>query len=118
MRVLGWLLALIYFAAVLIFAVNNATPVPVRLTSTIALGEVPLVVLVLVCFLLGIVLGLAALAPRLFRLKRQVAQLSRTPRASAAQEAAERLNDRLASAARDAGAVGEWDGDYYGSKRR
>jgi uncharacterized integral membrane protein len=118
MRVFGWLLALIYFVAVLIFAINNAAPVPVRLTSTITLGEVPLVVLVLVCFLLGIVLGLAALLPRVLRLKRQVAQLSRTPRATAAQEAAERLGDRLASAARSAGAVGEWEGDYYGGKRR
>jgi uncharacterized integral membrane protein len=112
MRLLGWLLGLVYFLAVLVFAVNNATPVPVRLTSQIHLGEIPLVIVVLGCFLLGIVLGLAALAPRVIRLGRRVAQLDRQARSPAFQEAAaERLGDRLASAARHAGAVGELDAD-------
>ncbi|MCE2970021.1 MAG: lipopolysaccharide assembly protein LapA domain-containing protein [Burkholderiales bacterium] len=111
MKLFAWLLALVYFGAVLVFAVNNAAPVPLRLTSTLSLGEVPLVVVVLVCFVLGIALGLAAMVPTVFRLKREVARLARTPRPPSAQEAAERLGDRLASAARNAGAVGEWDGE-------
>ncbi|MFN7780467.1 MAG: lipopolysaccharide assembly protein LapA domain-containing protein, partial [Betaproteobacteria bacterium] len=111
MNLLAWLLALVYFGAVQVFAVNNSAPVPLRLTSTLSLGEVPLVVVVLVCFVLGIALGLAAMVPTLFRLKREVARLARTPRPPSAQEAAERLGDRLAAAARHAGAVGEWDGE-------
>jgi putative membrane protein len=113
MKLIGWLLGVLYFLAVVVFAVNNATPVPVRLTSSVQLGEIPLVLIVLACFVVGIVFGLAAMAPRVFRLRRQLAQLRRqVPGVPAPQElAAERLGDRLASAARNVGAVGELDAD-------
>jgi putative membrane protein len=109
MRILGWLLGAVYFGAVVVFAVNNATPVPLRLTSTIFLGDVPLVLIVLACFVLGMLFGLAAMVPRLFRLHRQLSQLRRqaVARPEAVDLAAERMGDRLASAARNVGAVGE-----------
>lgn len=106
MRVLGWLLAMVYFAAVVVFALNNAMTVPLKLTSSLALGEVPLVFVIIASFVLGIALGLAALAPRVLMLRRQLARLTRPE-----LQPIESADDRLAIAARNAGQVGAFEPD-------
>lgn len=119
MKLLGWILAALYFLAVVVFALNNAIPVPLRLTSTRSLGEVPLVVVVLACFVVGIVFGVLALAPRLIRLHREASRLRRLVGAEPALAAAspvERASDRLVDAARNIGAVGAIEDDPRGRR--
>ncbi len=112
MKAIGWFVRLVFFAAVLWFALKNTTPVSLRLTETLYWDEVPLIVVMLVCVLIGVAAGTIALAPRLFGLRRQVSALRRQIEGAApADAAAERLADRVASAARNVGAVGELDAD-------
>ena len=106
MRVLGWLLAMVYLGTVVVFALNNAMMVPLKFTSTLHFGEVPLVFVIIASFVLGILLGLAALAPRLLVLRRQLARLSRPE-----LQPIESADDRLAIAARNAGRVGAFEPD-------
>lgn len=113
MSFLGWFIRLVFFALVLWFALKNTTPVPLRFTETLRYDGVPLIVIILGCFVLGVIAGAAALAPRLFRLRRQAQAVQRdaTKAAAAALAAAERHGDELASAARNAGAAGQLDAD-------
>ena len=107
MKVIGWLFAAAYFLLVLWFALNNSTPVPVRLTRTVVWNDVPLVVLILSCFLVGVAAGALAWLPQVLRLRR---------RAYSAQRQSERVStldltlgrtSRLVDAARNAGAAGD-----------
>jgi uncharacterized integral membrane protein len=112
MKFLAWLIGLAFFALVFWFALNNAMPVPVRLTGSLRWDAVPLVALILGCFLVGVIAGFAALLPRLIRMRVQIAQLTRQVRRSGTPEAvAERLAEQVASAARNVGAVGQLDAD-------
>ena len=111
MRVIGWLLAAAYFAAVLMFALKNSTPVPVRFTSALVWNDVPLVVLILACFFAGVLAGWFAWVPQVVRLRRQVATLQRQSRRADTLDLVERRTDRLADAARNAGAIGDLDAD-------
>lgn len=112
MQFLGWLIRLAFFAIALWFALKNTTPVPLRLSATLSWDHVPLILIILVCLVVGVLVGTIALAPRLYRLRRQVAALSnQATRASVAEAAAERYNDRIANAARNIGAAGELDAD-------
>lgn len=111
MNVIAWLLRLLFFLAVLWFSLKNTMPVTVRLTETLRWDEVPLVLVMLGCLLVGMLLGAAALAPRLYRLHRRAAAAGsgeKRPHAVPAAEA-EVGGDRLANVARRAGAVGELD---------
>jgi len=111
MNVIAWLLRLLFFLAVLWFALKNTMPVTVRLTETLRWDEVPLVLVMLGCLLLGMLLGAMALAPRLYRLHRRATDVdSSVQRVRSAPSAdAEVGGDRLANVARRAGAVGELD---------
>ena len=112
MRFLGLLARFAFFFLVLWFALKNTTPVPLRLSEGLQFDGVPLVVIILGCLMIGAVAGAGALALRLFRLRRQLEALRRqVQHGSAAAVEAERFGDRLASAARDAGAAGPLDGD-------
>jgi len=76
MRYLGWLVKILIFVAVLGFALQNSQPV----TLHYFLGyiwEAPLVVLLLLAFVLGALLGLLALLPTLYQLRRERARLRR-----------------------------------------
>jgi uncharacterized integral membrane protein len=112
MNIVAWLLRLLFFLAVLWFALKNTMPVTVRLTETLRWEGVPLVVVMLGCLLAGMLLGAMALAPRLYRLHRRAAAAgSGATRLRAAPSAdAEVGGDRLANVARSAGAVGDLDG--------
>lgn len=111
MNVIAWLLRLLFFLAVLWFALKNTMPVTVRLSENLRWDDVPLVVVMLGCLLIGMMLGAMALAPRLYRLHRLAATVDRgETRVRAAPSAdADVGGDRLANAARRAGAVGELD---------
>lgn len=76
MRYLGWLVKILIFVVVLGFALQNSQPV----TLHYFLGyvwEAPLVVLLLLAFVLGALLGLLALLPALYQLRRERARLRR-----------------------------------------
>ena len=110
MNVIAWLLRLLFFLAVLWFALKNTMPVTVRLTEQLRWDDVPLVLVMLGCLLLGMLLGAMALAPRLYRLHRRAAAAG-AARPTAAEAAAEHDvgADRLASVARRAGAGAEFE---------
>lgn len=111
MNILAWLLRLLFFLAVLWFALKNTMPVTVRLTETLHWDEVPLVLVMLGCLLVGMLLGAMALAPRLYRLHRRAAAADAGERRVRSAPAVDTDvgGDRLANVARRAGAVGELD---------
>jgi uncharacterized integral membrane protein len=111
MRVFGWVIGAVYFIAVLMFALKNSTPVPVKLTQTIGWNDVPLVMLILGVFVAGVLAGWLAWVPQVLGLKRQIAALDRKSRRLDTLQIAERRTDQLAEAARYAGVVGDLDAD-------
>lgn len=76
MRYLGWAVKILIFAVVLAFALQNSQPVVMHFFLG-RVWEAPLVVLLLSAFVLGALLGLLALLPTLFRLRREQARLRR-----------------------------------------
>jgi uncharacterized integral membrane protein len=119
MNTIAWLLRLAFFLGVLWFALKNTMPVTVRLTETLRWDDVPLVVVMLGCLLIGMLLGAMALAPRLYRLHRRAA--ARDEAMASARSAAPTIDagaDTLANAARRAGAVGGLDAGDGGASAR
>ena len=104
MKLAAWLLKLGFFLLVLWFALKNTTPVPVRLNSELVWEHVPLIVVMLICVAIGALMGALALALPIYKMRREVAQLRRsTPTVSGPESSSE----RMASAARQSGAVAE-----------
>jgi putative membrane protein len=103
MDLIGWLLRLLFVVLVLWFALQNMDPVQLHLTASQS-HEVPLVVVILLCFIAGAVAGIVALVPHLLRQRRRIAVLTR----SAVQQAATRevAAESLTDVARRVGAVG------------
>lgn len=110
MKLLGWLVKLGFFLLVLWFALKNTTPVPVRLSTDLAWEGVPLILVMLVCVAIGALLGALTLALPIYRMRREVARLRSTVPMQPTPEAAA---ERIASAARQSGAVAE-----LGAERR
>jgi putative membrane protein len=77
MRYLVWLLRLAIFVLVLMFALKNTGPVDVNFFADHVLTGVPLIVVMLVVFVLGVVLGLLIAAPSIVRRRREAARLRR-----------------------------------------
>lgn len=77
MRYLVWVLRLLVFIAVLIFAVKNTDPVKVNFYADYAVQNVPLIVVMLVTFVVGAVFGLLLTVPVSMRRRREVARLRR-----------------------------------------
>ena len=113
MRAIAWLVRLVFFLLVLWFALKNTTPVPVRLTERVVWNDVPLIVVMLACLVLGAVASAIALAPRLLRRRRRSARDDRDALAEAMTtvQPGELPGDRLVDAARNIGAVGQLDAD-------
>jgi lipopolysaccharide assembly protein A len=108
MRLLAWIVKVGFFLLVLWFALKNTTPVPVRLTSAISWEHVPLIVVMLACIAVGALLGALALALPIYRMRREMTNLrQQAPMVLTAESAA----DRMASAARQSGAVVEVAGE-------
>ena len=104
MKLAAWLLKLGFFLLVLWFALQNTTPVPVRFNSELVLEHVPLIVVMLICVAIGALLGALALSLPIYKMRREVAQLRRLSPMPSAYESSE---ERMASAARQSGAVAE-----------
>lgn len=113
MKAIAWLVRLVFFLLVLWFALKNTTPVPVRLTERIVWADVPLIVVMLACLVVGALGGAAAVAPMLLRRRRKLARREREARNdfAATNPPTELPADRLADAARNIGAVGQLDAD-------
>jgi putative membrane protein len=111
MDLIAWIGRLIFFLLVFWLALENTARVPLRLTSTIQWQDVPLLAVILVCFVAGVLAGTLALAPRLIRQQRQLAQ-PRHAQASA-EQAAELA---LTRAARQGGAAGDLELETRGRR--
>lgn len=112
MNAFAWLIRLAFFAIVLWFALKNLTPVPVRLTETLHWEGVPLIVVMLACLLIGVLAGAIAMAPRVFRLRRQLAAAeAKAAQAPPTIRRGPSTITGMADVARNAGAVGELNGD-------
>lgn len=76
MRYFLWFLKIALFGLVLAFAIRNTDPVTVRYY----LGgewQAPLIFVLLVAFCAGVVIGLAAGLPQMFRQRREIVALKR-----------------------------------------
>jgi uncharacterized integral membrane protein len=92
MRFLTWLFNLLLFVAALGFALSNTDNVELRFLVGQLSWHAPLVVFLLVFLIAGVVLGLLAAVPSLFRQRREIARLTKALRhAGAAQEPAPSL---------------------------
>ena len=109
MDVIGWLLRLVFFVLALWFALQNTVPVPLRLSPTQGWNQVPLVVVILACFVAGAIAGMVALVPHLLRQRRRIALLSRTADRQAASTRSDIAPENLTEVARRVGAVGGLD---------
>ena len=77
MRYLVWILRLVVFIVVLMFALKNTEPVNVRFFADHVVTSVPLIVVMLAVFVLGVVAGLLVTAPSMLRRRREAARLRR-----------------------------------------
>ncbi|TAL79933.1 MAG: LapA family protein [Burkholderiaceae bacterium] len=77
MRYLVWVLRLLVFVLVLLFALKNTDPVNVHFYADRTIAGVPLIVVMLAAFVLGIVLTLLAVFPANWRRRREVRKLRR-----------------------------------------
>ena len=105
MDLIGWLLRLVLFVLVLWFALQNMDPVPLHFTASQGRNDVPLVVVILACFIAGALAGILALVPHLLRQRKRIAVLTRSvsERTVVAPEVA---TESLTDVARRVGAVG------------
>ncbi|ARP54203.1 lipopolysaccharide assembly protein LapA domain-containing protein [Alcaligenes faecalis] len=86
MRYLVWVLRLLVFVIVLLFALKNTEPVQVSFFAEHIIQDVPLIVVMLAAFILGLVLGLLLMVGAVMRRRREVNRLRREM---------DRLQDRL-----------------------
>ncbi len=112
MNAFAWLVRLAFFAIVLWFALKNLTPVRVQLTETLQWEGVPLIIVMLVCLLIGVLAGAMAMAPKVFRLRRQIAAAeAKSAQAPPTIRRGPETISGVVNMARNAGAVGELDSD-------
>lgn len=77
MRYLVWILRLIVFVVILMFALKNTGPVDVRFFGDFVVTGIPLIVVMLIMLVLGAVLGWFITLPSLLRHRRDIARLKR-----------------------------------------
>lgn len=83
MRLLAWLLRAALFLVALAFALSNTRVTEMRFIGFDAAWSAPLVVFLLLFFVAGLVVGLAAVIPTWFRQRREIGRLRRLAEASA-----------------------------------
>ncbi len=83
MRFFTWLFNLALFVAALGFALSNTDSVELRFLVGQLSWHAPLVVFLLVFLIAGVVLGLLAAVPSLFRQRREIARLTKALRHAA-----------------------------------
>lgn len=77
MRYLIWLLRLVIFIIVLLFALKNTAPVDVGFFADHVIQQIPLIVVMLVAFVLGAVFGLLLAVSAVLRRRREINRLRR-----------------------------------------
>lgn len=77
MRYLVWILRLVIFIIVLLFALKNTAPVDVGLFADHVFSQVPLIVVMLAAFVLGVAFGLLMAATGMLRRRREINRLRR-----------------------------------------
>jgi lipopolysaccharide assembly protein A len=117
-ELIGWLLRLVFFVAALWFALQNTAPVALRLSPTQGWAQVPLIFVILGCFVAGMLAGMVALLPLLLRLRRRAAAVDRQARQAVVATPAQLESDRLTEVARQVGAVGGLELDTRTRLRR
>jgi uncharacterized integral membrane protein len=125
MKAFTWLLRLLFFVVVLWFAMKNRATVPVQLTESLRWENVPLIFIMIACIAIGVIAGAVSMAPKVFRLRRQLVQAqARVQSASPARPAPASIrrgpatiSERMANVARNAGAVGQLDADTRADTR-
>ncbi len=80
MRIVTWLFNLALFLLALGFALSNTATVELRFLLGNLAWRAPLVVFLLIFLVAGIVLGLLAAAPSLFRHRREISRLGKALR--------------------------------------
>lgn len=76
MKYVVWILRLLIFVVVLLFALNNTHPVDVNFFADYGVTGLPLVVVLLITFLLGSVFAFFLMAPSYIRGKYKLAKLN------------------------------------------
>jgi uncharacterized integral membrane protein len=77
MKLIVWALRIIIFLAVLFFAYKNMNPVEVTFFNGASIGQVPLIVVMLVTFVLGTIFGLLLMLPSAIRRRRELSRSRR-----------------------------------------
>lgn len=77
MRYVIWAVKLVVFAVVVLFAYKNMAPVDVQFLGNTQFVGVPLVVVMLVAFVLGTLLGVFLMLPSTWRRRREAGRLKR-----------------------------------------
>lgn len=77
MRYLIWVLRLLVFVVILMFALKNTGPVNVGFFGDYVIAGVPLIVVMLIMLVLGAVLGWFITLPSLLKYRRDIARLKR-----------------------------------------
>lgn len=91
MRYLAWTIKIVVFAVVVLFAYKNMNPVDVMLFGNMKFSSVPLVVVMLVAFVAGTLLGVFLMLPSTWQRRREAWRLKRD------LKRAERDKERLAA---------------------
>lgn len=95
MRYLVWALRLLVFVAVLMFALKNTDPVTVRFYADHLVSEIPLIIVMLACFVVGTLFGLLLTVPAGLRRRREISRLRRDlERLQAEEEARKALPEQ------------------------
>lgn len=76
MRVLAWILRIVLFLALFLFALKNTDPVSLRLYFD-QVWQAPLALVLLVFFVAGAAVGVLATLATVFRQRRKISQLQR-----------------------------------------
>ncbi|OXR49643.1 hypothetical protein PuT2_07630 [Pusillimonas sp. T2] len=77
MRYLVWALRLVVFIVVLLFALKNTGPVDVNFYADHVVAGVPLIVVMLAAFVVGVLFALLAIVPAMLRRRREIKRLER-----------------------------------------
>lgn len=88
MRYFIWILRLAVFVVVLLFALKNTDRVTVRFFVDTITTEIPLIVVMLACFVAGTLFGLLLTVPASLRRRRELAALRRDLERARAEAAA------------------------------
>lgn len=86
MRWVVWMVRLLLFAIILAFAMKNTTPVRIQLFFNWYL-ELPMVLVLLIVFVVGAIVGLTAAMGSIWRHSREAARLKRQLRQQNAEQA-------------------------------